>query len=133
MKRVMTISAVSMALMLGSLQLQANDALATIKGEAVAKAKVEETRLKDQFEAKQEVKAFKKESMEDKAKVVTQKYKDSVVGEEEKALKDSSSVKGEAAAKAKVEETKSKDKFEAKQKIEAFKNEAKSDMKKNIH
>jgi len=60
-------------------------------------------------------------------KVRSESYKDSVGKEEAKALQNPSKVKGHIAAKAKVEETRSKDMFEAKQKGEIFKKEAKDD------
>ncbi len=61
--------------------------------------------------------------------IKSQAYKDSVAQKEEKALLNPSSVKGEAAAKAKIEETESKDLFEAKEKMRAFENEVKKDLK----
>ncbi len=60
----------------------------------------------------------------------TQSYKNSVPKKEAQALKNPSGVKGESAAKAKVEETHSKDIFEAKEKVQAFKKEAVQDEKK---
>ncbi len=88
MKKVISVSAVVAALMLGSLSLQ--------------------------------------------AKSIQTVVKDSVAQSEVQALKDPSSVKGEAVARAKVEETGLKDKFEAKQKVEAFKKEAGLDEKKSV-
>ncbi len=62
-------------------------------------------------------------------KVRSENYslKDSVSKEEEKALMNPSSVKKEAAAKAKVEEYQSKELFKAKQKVRIFEKETKED------
>jgi len=58
--------------------------------------------------------------------------KDSVALEAEKALDTPTSVKGEAAAKAKVEEANDKLDFEAKEKADAFSKEVKKDLKDTI-
>jgi hypothetical protein len=65
-------------------------------------------------------------------KLVGQSYKDSVARKEAQALKNPDSVKGEAAAKAKVEEARAKELFEAKMEAEAFKKEAEADAKKTV-
>ncbi len=59
-------------------------------------------------------------------------FHDSVAKEEAKALKNPQSVKGEAAAAAKVEEMQNKEEFLRKEAVETFEKEAKQDSKKVI-
>jgi hypothetical protein len=104
-----------------------------VPGEAAAKAKVEEAQSKELFETKMDRSAFEKEAMKDAKKTdaaaAGSAMKDEVAKKEAKALKQGK-VKGEAAAKAKVEEARDKRQFEAKMKEEAFEKEAKKEMKK---
>jgi len=62
----------------------------------------------------------------------TQGLKDTVAAEAQKALQNPTSVKGEAAAKAKVEEANDKLQFEAKEKAGAFTSEVKKDLKDTV-
>jgi uncharacterized membrane protein len=110
-----------------------------VKGEAAAKAKVEETQSKDAFEAKETSTDFKKESAADEKKTVAADEEkkaastmhDSVAPEASAAIADPA-VKGEAAAKAEIEETQSKDAEAAKEAAPAFDKEAASDEQKTI-
>ncbi len=58
--------------------------------------------------------------------------KDSVAAEAQKALQNPASVKGQAAARAKVEESNDKLQFEAKEKAAAFDKEVKKDLKDTV-
>jgi len=62
----------------------------------------------------------------------TQGLKDTVATEAQRALQNPTSVKGEAAAKAKVEEANDKLQFEAKEKAGAFTSEVKKDLKDTV-
>ncbi|GEM_PF-5303456 len=70
---IISIAAVAMLSTLGaqdSVSAKEADAIkSTVKGEASAKAKVEETRAKDAFEAKEVTGAFNKEAAQDVKKV----------------------------------------------------------------
>ena len=62
----------------------------------------------------------------------TESYKDSVQTKEAKALLQPDSIKGQAAARAKVEETHAKDLFETKQKAGKFMEDSNADESKTI-
>ena len=101
MKKTVIISTLAAFLLAGVTGLQANE----VKGEAAAKAKVEEAAAKEEFKAKEDMAKFKKEAVSDEKKV------DDV---------------------AKVKELEAKDKAAAKTKVESFKKEAASDEKKTV-
>jgi len=100
MKNTTIISMVTLAL-LGTMGLQAQE----IKGQAAAKAKVEEAAAKEQFKAKEDRTTFKKEAAGDLKKV---------------------------DAPEKVKELEAKEKAAAPTETKAFKEEAKKDLKKTI-
>ncbi len=77
-----------------------------VKGEAAAKAKVEEVAAKEEFKAKEDMATFKKEAKSDAKK-----------------MDDTT----------KVKELEAKDKADAKTKKGAFKKDSTSDEKKTIH
>jgi len=101
MKKTVMISTMAAFLLAGVTGVQANE----VKGEAAAKAKVEEVAAKEAFKAKEDIKKFKKEAAADVKKV------DDV---------------------AKVKALEAKDKAAAKTKTEAFKKEAETDKKKTV-
>ena len=101
MRKTIIISTLAAFLLAGVTGLQAQE----VKGEAAAKAKVEEAAAKREFEAKQDLEKFKKEAQSDEKKV------DDVT---------------------KVKELEAKDQAEAPKKIKAFEKEAASDEKKTV-
>jgi len=101
MKKTVIISTLTAFLLAGLTGLQAEE----VKGEAAAKAKVEEAAAKREFEAKQDLEKFKKEAQADEKKV-------------------------DEFTKAK--EIEAKDQAEAPKKAKAFEKEAKKDEEKTI-
>jgi len=101
MKKSIVIPTMAALLFAGVSGLQAD----VVKGEAAAKAKVEEVAAKEEFKAKQDMAKFKKEATADAKK-----------------LDDSAEVKAIEA----------KDKAAAPAKTEAFKKDAQADKKKTL-
>ncbi len=101
MKKSIWISTLTALLITGFTGLEANE----VKGEAAAKAKVEEIQAKEEFKAKEDMEKFKKEAAQDVKKV---------------------------DAVEKVKETEEKDRIEGIEKTEAFKKDALSDKKKTL-
>lgn len=102
MKKTMIVSALAAFLLTGLTGLQASE---LVKGEAAAKAKVEEFSAKEEFKTKEDLEKFHKEAAQDEKKV------DDVT---------------------KVKELESKDQAAAKTKVKAFDKEAASDEKKTV-
>jgi hypothetical protein len=101
MKRSILIPTMAAFLLAGVSGLQAE----VVKGEAAAKAKVEEVQMKEEFKAKQDMAKFKKEATQEAKKM-------------------------DDTAKVKALET--KDKAKAKTKTEAFKKDSIADEKKTL-
>ena len=101
MKKSILIPTVAALLLAGVSGLQAD----VVKGEAAAKAQVEEVAAKEEFKAKEDMRKFKKEATADAKK-----------------LDDT----------AKVKAIEAKDKAEAPAKTEAFKKDAEADKKKTV-
>jgi len=102
MKKGILIPTLAAFLLTGVSGLQATD---IVKGEAAAKAKVEEVAAKEEFKAKQDTANFKKEATEDVKKVDDT---------------------------AKVKALEAEDKAEAPTKTEVFKKESEADKKKAL-
>ena len=102
MKKTVIISTLAAFLLAGVTGLQANE----VKGEAAAKAKVEEVAAKEEFKAKEDIEKFQKEAKADEKKV------DEVT---------------------KVKELEAKDKAAAPTKAKAFEKDAATDEKKTVH
>ena len=102
MKKSILIPTLAAFLLAGISGLQAD----VVKGEAAAKAAVEEVAAKEEFKAKEDMSKFKKEAAADAKKVDDT---------------------------TKVKELEAKDKAEAKTKTGAFKKDSASDEKKTIH
>ena len=101
MKKSILIPTLAAFLLVGVSGLQAE----VVKGEAAAKAKVEETQMKEEFKAKEDMANFKKEAEADVKKV---------------------------DATAKVKALEAEDKAEAPMKTEAFKKDSAADKKKTL-